>query len=484
MNQKKTDLSSRLVGLALGMAIILVYWAHTWQAHLKLDGMTYGVIARNILDSGKWLPLHYSDYIYNEFYQHPPLAFWIQSVFFNIFGVSDTTARFFPFLCVVLIFILLTKNLLKYGATYWQIFIASFVLLTSTRFIKFTNDFYLDTPLSLLLLCASLCFFAFDQSKARTYFLKFRYLFGFSTFLAAAFLTKGLTALGILPATLGYIAYIGITQKNSKKFWNQLLFLAGGIVLSGILLLPWLYLGQGWEFMERYWNTSVSYRISAKSFSDQLGPVLHLMKVYWPWWPILVYSIFRIINNRKNKSLDELAIYLAINGVTIVAAFSWVGHFIEFYFVPFYMFVATVIALEVSRWKWLRVRQVKVVYGFSAVIIIASFIFAIFPIELHGKRGGNFSEVIEKAESRCLMSKFNKVYFTKKTGYIWYNLALVQWRFRGAEGFHIKSPKGAQTNGDNVLIAHSSETVSNSWKLIERKRNMMYYTNNASICNH
>src|SRR6266571_4350347 len=52
-----------------------------------LDGVTYASIARNLAEGrGRFWALHYTETIYPAFHEHPPLGFWLQSLWFRIFG--------------------------------------------------------------------------------------------------------------------------------------------------------------------------------------------------------------------------------------------------------------------------------------------------------------------------------------------------------------------------------------------------------------
>ena len=52
-----------------------------------LDGVTYAAIARNLAEGrGRFWTPFYTATIYPAFHEHPPLAFWLQSLFFRLFG--------------------------------------------------------------------------------------------------------------------------------------------------------------------------------------------------------------------------------------------------------------------------------------------------------------------------------------------------------------------------------------------------------------
>ena len=52
-----------------------------------LDGITYASIARNLAEGrGRFWEPFYTATIYPAFHEHPPLAFWLQSLWFRALG--------------------------------------------------------------------------------------------------------------------------------------------------------------------------------------------------------------------------------------------------------------------------------------------------------------------------------------------------------------------------------------------------------------
>jgi len=51
------------------------------------DGVEYACVARNLADGlGTFWKPYLEDYRHPVFHEHPPLVYWIQSLFFRIFG--------------------------------------------------------------------------------------------------------------------------------------------------------------------------------------------------------------------------------------------------------------------------------------------------------------------------------------------------------------------------------------------------------------
>ncbi|MBN1826675.1 MAG: glycosyltransferase family 39 protein [Candidatus Eisenbacteria bacterium] len=82
-----------LVTLALFLALVL---PRLTSRGMFFDGITYAAIARNsAAGAGSFWNPHYTDTIYSSFHEHPPLAFWMQSIAFRVFGDSPYVESFY-----------------------------------------------------------------------------------------------------------------------------------------------------------------------------------------------------------------------------------------------------------------------------------------------------------------------------------------------------------------------------------------------------
>jgi len=68
------------------------------------DGIEYASVARNLADGvGTFWKPYLDDYLHPVFHEHPPLVFWIQSLFFRIFGNGPYLEAFYGFFIGLLI---------------------------------------------------------------------------------------------------------------------------------------------------------------------------------------------------------------------------------------------------------------------------------------------------------------------------------------------------------------------------------------------
>lgn len=97
--------TARLAILVVLAGLLLSYFL---QEGMFFDGVTYAAISKNLAHGlgSLWTP-HYTQTLYPQFFEHPPLVFGLQSLFFSLFGDGTATERvytlFTTLLCLFLI---------------------------------------------------------------------------------------------------------------------------------------------------------------------------------------------------------------------------------------------------------------------------------------------------------------------------------------------------------------------------------------------
>ena len=81
----------------------LVFLATSLKEGMVLDGTVYSAISRNLSRSvgSFWMP-HYTATVHPAFFEHPPLVFGIQSLFFRVLGESLFVERFYSILTALI----------------------------------------------------------------------------------------------------------------------------------------------------------------------------------------------------------------------------------------------------------------------------------------------------------------------------------------------------------------------------------------------
>lgn len=168
-----------------------------------LDGVTYAAISRNLADGiGTLFTPHYTPTLYPQFFEHPPFAFWIQSLFFRAFGDGFLTERIHSFFMALAsaagIAILFRKVCPPLVKRFWWLPILLWISMPLV-FWSYRNNVLENTTTVLTLIAVFFFLKSLDKNK-----IAFGLLGG--VFTALAFLTKG--PVGLFPAAVPLIGWI------------------------------------------------------------------------------------------------------------------------------------------------------------------------------------------------------------------------------------------------------------------------------------
>lgn len=159
-----------------------------------MDGSIYAVISRNLAEgNGTFWNLYFSDTVFPVFREHPPLALYLGSLGFHIFGDNIFPERFYSLLTGLLaafLIILIQKRFIKNK-------INNYIILTLFIWLSFSlvrwtyaNNLLENTMTVFVLLSAFFILTSFKRSRVLMLFIS-------GVFLFAAFLSKGFPALFI-----------------------------------------------------------------------------------------------------------------------------------------------------------------------------------------------------------------------------------------------------------------------------------------------
>lgn len=100
-----TKLSSKKILILFVFALyFLLIGYKLMRLGIHGDGVEYANVARNMADGlgSFWKPYH-DDFGYQVFHEHPPFVFWLQSLFFRLFGNGPYLEGFYGFFIGLLI---------------------------------------------------------------------------------------------------------------------------------------------------------------------------------------------------------------------------------------------------------------------------------------------------------------------------------------------------------------------------------------------
>ncbi len=179
-----------------------------------LDGLLYAVISKNLANGiGDFWHLHLTKTLSSIFFEHPPLAFGLQSLFFKILGDSIFVEKLYSFLTYVVTGIIIVKIWKKLivnnsNQTAWLpllLWITIPLVFWAIPNNMLENTMMIFTSLSVLFILKS-----FENRR-------FLYLFLAGLSLFGAFLCKGFVGL----FTFSFIFWIFIIKRNInfKRFF-------------------------------------------------------------------------------------------------------------------------------------------------------------------------------------------------------------------------------------------------------------------------
>lgn len=157
-----------------------------------MDGLLYAAISNNMAEGiGSFWKPYLSASVLTEFYEHPPLAFWLQSLWLKVFGDSIYVERFYSLFTYFIsgtLLVLIWKQLGQSVKTGW-LPLFFWLIITNIGW-ACANNMLENTMTVFVLLSAWVCIKAIQKNNI-TYFI----LSG--VFLSLALLTKGFVSLYI-----------------------------------------------------------------------------------------------------------------------------------------------------------------------------------------------------------------------------------------------------------------------------------------------
>lgn len=289
------------------LLIFLPIWLFvlSWIRPLSVpDEGRYGDISRSMFESGDWLIPRINSL---PFMHKPPLLHWLSSIFMELFGMHIWVLRLVPVLAATLmlvsLFLFVRKHISERVAQ-----LTAIILGTNLLFFGSSEYINHDLLLASWITVSVLCFVDFTIS-ARKSILFLGYFAG-----AAAFLSKGL--IGILIPGMILLPWLLYT-KQWKKIPSLLNPFA--ILLFILLVSPWLYAVQLKypQFLHYFFIDQQFSRFSSKEFNNKQPWYFYLLILFVSYLPWIFASRFQsiktVFQNYKQSTLLALLIWWFIS---------------------------------------------------------------------------------------------------------------------------------------------------------------------------
>ncbi len=288
----------------LFVATILMGYLYFFGLGLPLvgpDEPRYSQVAREMFERGDWVTTTLGGF---NWFEKPALLYWLQISAYNIFGVSEFSARIgsalFGLGTVFCLFFIGLKESVGFEArsgrtpfAFWMLAIPA----TCLGLIAFSRGASFDIIVTFPLTASLTFFYLWYLEAERSGKTSTRYLFlaGFYFFAGVATLAKGLIGIVFPAATVSFF-YILKWQLPRK---DLLISIAWGPVLGLLAASSWylpMYLRHGWEFIDQFFvqhhfqrYTSNKYRHPQPFWFFWL--IFPLMTI--PWIPFFLVSVWK-----------------------------------------------------------------------------------------------------------------------------------------------------------------------------------------------
>lgn len=193
-----------------------------------MDGLFYSSIARNLSNGvGTFWQTHFSNTLFPRFYEHPPLALGIQSLFFKIIGSSHFTEKIYSLCCIILTGFTICRIWLLMALRHAWIPLCLWLSVPLVQWSSSNN--LLENTVSIFT-CLSVYFYlkAFNRSS-KMYFLTS------GSMLFLAFLSKGFV--GFFPLVFPFFFNLFSRDFSFSRFTKQTLLMCLGIAVPLFLLI-------------------------------------------------------------------------------------------------------------------------------------------------------------------------------------------------------------------------------------------------------
>ena len=343
--------------------------------------------AREILLLNDWITPHENFY---PVLDKPIFFYWLIALFYQLFGVSEWTARLPSLLsalgCVFLIY--------RFSRVYWGRWVAlwsALILVTSVEFFILARTVIFDMPLTFCETVALLAFYEAEQSENR----RRRAALCLAMYLAlgAGTLIKGLVAL-VIP---GIVFFLFILLRRRWQILRRIYLIPGAGVFLAVVL-PWYLQGEARNpgYLNYYLWAEHFGRYTTASF-DRSEPWYYFIGValvgFFPWTLVLPW----IIKNLWRRSWDDKTVYLVL-WVSVPLLFFSASHSkLPHYILPIFPALsilagATIVGLyeqSGSKLRWVMI-SIWVVQSLNALYLLLG---AFYPTILAHQIRERFSDM-------------------------------------------------------------------------------------------
>jgi 4-amino-4-deoxy-L-arabinose transferase-like glycosyltransferase len=306
MTKIPSSSNSRLFWIAAVGVVVFVYFFGLTIPLVGPDEPRYSQVAREMFERGDWVTPTLGGF---NWFEKPALLYWLQIVSYNLFGVSEFSARFgsalFGLGTIAALWMVGRRvEKLEYPRVEFANWLA-LIAASSIGLIVFSRGASFDIILTFPITAAMACFFVYDltqipkdtghAAKQHSAFRIFLPLFGFYFFIGIGLLAKGLIG-AVFPFAIAAFYFLISRRLPSRAFFLSLVWGAAvALAVAATWYLP-MYTRHGWEFIDEFF---VQHHFQRYTSNKYLHPqpfyfflwVLPLMTI--PWLPFFLAAVWK-----------------------------------------------------------------------------------------------------------------------------------------------------------------------------------------------
>jgi len=368
---------SKLYFLIIAGLFLVIISPILFSDGMFMDGLIYAGLSKNLANGmGTFWQPYFSQTMFPAFYEHPPLAFGLQSLLFRIFGDSVLVERFYSLGTVLVTAVIITKimKLLSekiHNHIIWLplLFWISFSLLTWSV----ANNMLENT---MMIFSTLVVYFILKNHFSKSFI--YLILAGVSLFFA--FLSKGLP--GLFPLSIPFWMFVFRLNSNLKLFIINSLTLL--IILVLLFLFTFLVFPDSYLFFQNYWQKQVVGSIqSVETVNTRFFIIIRMFNELIPSFIIgalffIAHPKIKLTSERKKWFLFFIG--LALSGVLpIMISLKQSG----FYIVPTFPFLALAFAVFFHENVTHLIDKLRLKKYYLKALAIASFSIFLLGIALN-----------------------------------------------------------------------------------------------------
>lgn len=382
--------------------LVLYFFGLNFIPLLGPDEPRYAQIAREMFERGDWVTPTLGGY---NWFEKPALLYWLQHIAYQIFGVSEFSARFFSAIfglgTVAAIWRLCKRveglaekkggysNSLKGFANYTAIALA-----TSIGLIAFSRGASFDIILTFPVTLSLVCFLTFEiyaphshsDHNFQGYVLTdIIFLALFYVFIGVALIAKGLVG-AVIPFGVVFTYYIFQLRMPQRMFIFSLFW---GIPLAALVASIWylpMYLAHGQTFIDEFFIQHHFQRYTSNKYQHPqpfyfFWWVLPAMTI--PWLPFLLGAIWNMRNWRSGLAQnhgDYLRYFALAWMIFPIAFFSFSGSKLPGYILPALPGAMILVGDRIQHFVFRSETNKWLIFGLSGGMILTCFLLLSFAV--------------------------------------------------------------------------------------------------------